>query len=100
MTPKPDSVTLGQHVEQLVEVRGTSNCSVVEGCRAEVGKELSLQDKTWVPCPHPTLCMSLKSVFKNYDPEGHGSISLEDFERLSGNFPFACHGLHPPPRHG
>ncbi|CAO2626132.1 RAS guanyl-releasing protein 4 [Lemmus lemmus] len=40
------------------------------------------------------------SVFKNYDPEGHGTISLEDFERLSGNFPFACHGLHPPPRHG
>ncbi|KAL1769368.1 RAS guanyl-releasing protein 4 [Sigmodon hispidus] len=59
VTPKPDSVTLGQHVEQLVE-----------------------------------------SVFKNYDPEGHGTISLEDFERLSGNFPFACHGLHPPPRHG
>uniref|UniRef100_A0A8C6HU26 RAS guanyl releasing protein 4 n=1 Tax=Mus spicilegus TaxID=10103 RepID=A0A8C6HU26_MUSSI len=59
VTPKPDSVTLGQHVEQLVE-----------------------------------------SVFKNYDPEGRGSISLEDFERLSGNFPFACHGLHPPPRHG
>ncbi|XP_028642031.1 RAS guanyl-releasing protein 4 [Grammomys surdaster] len=59
VTPKPDSVTLGQHVEQLVE-----------------------------------------SVFKNYDPEGQGSISLEDFERLSGNFPFACHGLHPPPRHG
>lgn len=59
VTPKPDSVTLGQHVGQLVE-----------------------------------------SVFKNYDPEGRGSISLEDFERLSGNFPFACHGLHPPPRHG
>lgn len=59
VTPKPDSTTLGQHVEQLVE-----------------------------------------SVFKNYDPEGHGSISLEDFEKLSGNFPFACHGLHPPPRHG
>ncbi|GAB1291835.1 RAS guanyl-releasing protein 4 [Apodemus speciosus] len=59
VTLKPDSVTLGQHVEQLVE-----------------------------------------SVFKNYDPEGHGSISLDDFERLSGNFPFACHGLHPPPRHG
>ncbi|XP_041510070.1 RAS guanyl-releasing protein 4 isoform X1 [Microtus oregoni] len=59
VTPKPDSVTLGQHVEQLVT-----------------------------------------SVFKNYDPEGHGTISLEDFERLSGNFPFACHGLHPPPRHG
>uniref|UniRef100_A0A8C2QIY4 RAS guanyl releasing protein 4 n=1 Tax=Cricetulus griseus TaxID=10029 RepID=A0A8C2QIY4_CRIGR len=59
VTPKPDSVTLGQHVEQLVA-----------------------------------------SVFKNYDPEGHGTISLEDFERLSGNFPFACHGLHPPPRHG
>ncbi|KAL6078857.1 hypothetical protein STEG23_020299 [Scotinomys teguina] len=59
VTPKPDSVTLGQHVEQLVA-----------------------------------------SVFKNYDPEGRGTISLEDFERLSGNFPFACHGLHPPPRHG
>uniref|UniRef100_A0A8I5ZWG4 RAS guanyl releasing protein 4 n=1 Tax=Rattus norvegicus TaxID=10116 RepID=A0A8I5ZWG4_RAT len=59
VTPKPDSATLGQHVEQLVE-----------------------------------------SVFKNYDPEGHGSISLEDFEKLSANFPFACHGLHPPPRHG
>ncbi|XP_036059095.1 RAS guanyl-releasing protein 4 [Onychomys torridus] len=59
VTPKPDSVTLGQHVEQLVA-----------------------------------------SVFKNYDPEGHGTISLEDFERLAGNFPFACHGLHPPPRHG
>ncbi|XP_021499660.1 RAS guanyl-releasing protein 4 isoform X2 [Meriones unguiculatus] len=40
------------------------------------------------------------SVFKHYDPEGRGTISLEDFERLSGNFPFACHGLHPPPRHG
>ncbi|XP_016061984.1 PREDICTED: RAS guanyl-releasing protein 4 isoform X4 [Miniopterus natalensis] len=40
----------------------------------------------------------VESVFKNYDPEGRGTISLEDFERLSGNFPFACHGLHPPPR--
>lgn len=59
VAPKPDSATLGQHVEQLVA-----------------------------------------SVFRNYDPEGHGTISLEDFERLSGNFPFACHGLHPPPRHG
>uniref|UniRef100_A0A8D2DU33 RAS guanyl releasing protein 4 n=1 Tax=Sciurus vulgaris TaxID=55149 RepID=A0A8D2DU33_SCIVU len=59
VTPKPDRVTLSQHVEQLVE-----------------------------------------SVFKNYDPEGHGTISQEDFERLSGNFPFACHGLHPPPRQG
>uniref|UniRef100_A0A8C6RQU6 RAS guanyl releasing protein 4 n=1 Tax=Nannospalax galili TaxID=1026970 RepID=A0A8C6RQU6_NANGA len=59
VTPKPDSVTLGRHVEQLVA-----------------------------------------SVFKNYDPEGHGTISQEDFERLSGNFPFACHGLHPPPRQG
>ncbi|XP_066205120.1 RAS guanyl-releasing protein 4 [Saccopteryx leptura] len=39
----------------------------------------------------------VESVFKNYDPEGQGTISLEDFERLSGNFPFACHGLHPPP---
>ncbi|XP_026935250.1 RAS guanyl-releasing protein 4 isoform X4 [Sagmatias obliquidens] len=57
--PKPDRVTLGRHVEQLVE-----------------------------------------SVFKNYDPEGRGTISQEDFERLSGNFPFACHGLHPPPRQG
>uniref|UniRef100_A0A8C3YCW3 RAS guanyl releasing protein 4 n=1 Tax=Catagonus wagneri TaxID=51154 RepID=A0A8C3YCW3_9CETA len=55
VTPKPDRVTLGRHVEQLVE-----------------------------------------SVFKNYDPEGRGTISREDFERLSGNFPFACHGLHPP----
>ncbi|XP_047691959.1 RAS guanyl-releasing protein 4 isoform X3 [Prionailurus viverrinus] len=59
VTPKPDRVTLGQHVEQLVE-----------------------------------------SVFKNYDPEGRGTISQEDFERFSGNFPFACHGLHPPPRPG
>lgn len=41
-----------------------------------------------------------KSVFKNYDPEGRGTISQEDFERLSGSFPFACHGLHPPPRQG
>ncbi|KAM5236340.1 RAS guanyl-releasing protein 4 [Ctenodactylus gundi] len=40
----------------------------------------------------------VESVFKNYDPEGRGTISQEDFERLSGNFPFACHGLHPPPR--
>ncbi|XP_047645768.1 RAS guanyl-releasing protein 4 isoform X1 [Phacochoerus africanus] len=55
VTPKPDRVTLGRHVEQLVE-----------------------------------------SVFKNYDPEGRGTISQEDLERLSGNFPFACHGLHPP----
>nr|KAF6290020.1 RAS guanyl releasing protein 4 [Pipistrellus kuhlii] len=39
----------------------------------------------------------VESVFKNYDPEGRGTISLEDFERLSGNFPFACHGLHPSP---
>ncbi|XP_068848468.1 RAS guanyl-releasing protein 4 [Capricornis sumatraensis] len=59
VTPKPDTVTLGRHVEQLVE-----------------------------------------SVFKNYDPDGRGTISQEDFERLSGNFPFACHGLHPPPRQG
>ncbi|KAL2763285.1 RAS guanyl-releasing protein 4 isoform g, partial [Daubentonia madagascariensis] len=59
VTPKPDRVTLGHHVEQLVE-----------------------------------------SVFKNYDPEGQGTISQEDFERLSGNFPFACHGLHPPPCQG
>ncbi|XP_051018752.1 RAS guanyl-releasing protein 4 [Acomys russatus] len=59
VTPKPDSRTLGQHVEKLVA-----------------------------------------SVFRNYDPEGRGTISQEDFERLSGNFPFACHGLHPPPRHG
>uniref|UniRef100_A0A8C5VN28 RAS guanyl releasing protein 4 n=1 Tax=Microcebus murinus TaxID=30608 RepID=A0A8C5VN28_MICMU len=59
VTPRPDRVTLGRHVEQLVE-----------------------------------------SVFKNYDPEGRGTISQEDFERLSGNFPFACHGLHPPPRQG
>uniref|UniRef100_A0A2K5HK43 RAS guanyl releasing protein 4 n=1 Tax=Colobus angolensis palliatus TaxID=336983 RepID=A0A2K5HK43_COLAP len=44
--------------------------------------------------------LSLESVFKNYDPEGRGTISQEDFERLSGNFPFACHGLHPPPRQG
>ncbi|OWK16319.1 RASGRP4 [Cervus elaphus hippelaphus] len=57
VTPKPDTVTLGRHVEQL-------------------------------------------SVFKNYDPDGRGTISQEDFERLSGNFPFACHGLHPPPRQG
>uniref|UniRef100_A0A452UX58 RAS guanyl releasing protein 4 n=1 Tax=Ursus maritimus TaxID=29073 RepID=A0A452UX58_URSMA len=42
----------------------------------------------------------VESVFKNYDPEGRGTISQEDFERLSGNFPFACHGLHPPPRQG
>nr|XP_035974367.1 RAS guanyl-releasing protein 4 isoform X5 [Halichoerus grypus] len=42
----------------------------------------------------------VESVFKNYDPEGQGTISQEDFERLSGNFPFACHGLHPPPRQG
>ncbi|XP_006911778.1 RAS guanyl-releasing protein 4 isoform X6 [Pteropus alecto] len=42
----------------------------------------------------------VESVFKNYDPEGRGAISQEDFERLSGNFPFACHGLHPPPRQG
>ncbi|EPY84349.1 RAS guanyl releasing protein 4 isoform 1-like protein [Camelus ferus] len=55
VTPKPDRVTLGQHVEKLVE---------------------------------------------NYDPEGRGTISQEDFERLSGNFPFACHGLHPPLRQG
>ncbi|XP_010631120.1 RAS guanyl-releasing protein 4 isoform X1 [Fukomys damarensis] len=40
----------------------------------------------------------VESVFKNYDPEGRGTISQEDFERLSGNFPFACCGLHPPPR--
>nr|XP_004659950.1 RAS guanyl-releasing protein 4 isoform X4 [Jaculus jaculus] len=40
------------------------------------------------------------SVFKNYDPEGTGTISQEDFERLSGNFPFACHGLHPPCHQG
>ncbi|XP_010813064.1 RAS guanyl-releasing protein 4 isoform X5 [Bos indicus x Bos taurus] len=59
VTPKPDTVTLGRHVEQLVE-----------------------------------------SVFKNYDPDGRGTISQEDFERLSGNFPFACHGLHPPPCQG
>ncbi|XP_023598075.1 RAS guanyl-releasing protein 4 [Trichechus manatus latirostris] len=59
VTPKPDRVTLAQHVEQLVE-----------------------------------------SVFKNYDPEGRGTISQEDFERLSGSFPFACHGLHPPPCQG
>lgn len=39
-------------------------------------------------------------MFKNYDPEGRGTISQEDFERLSGNFPFACHGLHPPPCQG
>ncbi|XP_075392772.1 RAS guanyl-releasing protein 4 [Tenrec ecaudatus] len=44
----------------------------------------------------------VESVFKNYDPEGRGTISQEDFERLSASFPFACHGLHPPPcqRHG
>uniref|UniRef100_A0A5F9CLT2 RAS guanyl releasing protein 4 n=1 Tax=Oryctolagus cuniculus TaxID=9986 RepID=A0A5F9CLT2_RABIT len=42
----------------------------------------------------------VESVFKNYDPEGRGTISQEDFERLSGNFPFACHGLHPPPCQG
>uniref|UniRef100_A0A5F8HJZ7 RAS guanyl releasing protein 4 n=1 Tax=Monodelphis domestica TaxID=13616 RepID=A0A5F8HJZ7_MONDO len=34
----------------------------------------------------------VESVFKNYDPEGHGTISQEDFERLSSSFPFACHG--------
>uniref|UniRef100_A0A8C4L0P6 RAS guanyl releasing protein 4 n=1 Tax=Equus asinus TaxID=9793 RepID=A0A8C4L0P6_EQUAS len=59
VTAKPDRVTLGRHVEQLVE-----------------------------------------SVFKHYDSEGRGTISREDFERLSGNFPFACHGLHPPPCQG
>ncbi|XP_031817480.1 RAS guanyl-releasing protein 4 [Sarcophilus harrisii] len=42
----------------------------------------------------------VESVFKNYDPEGRGTISQEDFERLSSSFPFACHGLHPPPRQG
>uniref|UniRef100_A0A5F8GXX3 RAS guanyl releasing protein 4 n=1 Tax=Monodelphis domestica TaxID=13616 RepID=A0A5F8GXX3_MONDO len=42
----------------------------------------------------------VESVFKNYDPEGHGTISQEDFERLSSSFPFACHGLHPPHRQG
>nr|XP_058901004.1 RAS guanyl-releasing protein 4 [Kogia breviceps] len=57
------------------------------------------------PKPHRvTLCRHVdqlvESVFKNYDPEGRGTISQEDFERLSGNFPFACHGLHPPPRQG
>ncbi|XP_060041843.1 RAS guanyl-releasing protein 4 [Erinaceus europaeus] len=59
VTPKPDRVTLGRHVKQLVE-----------------------------------------SVFKNYDTDGRGTISLEDFERLSASFPFACHGLHPPLRQG
>ncbi|XP_020834242.1 RAS guanyl-releasing protein 4 isoform X3 [Phascolarctos cinereus] len=42
----------------------------------------------------------VESIFKNYDPEGRGTISQEDFERLSSSFPFACHGLHPPPRQG
>ncbi|XP_045148948.1 RAS guanyl-releasing protein 4 [Echinops telfairi] len=42
----------------------------------------------------------VESVFKNYDPEGRGTISQEDFERLSASFPFACHGLHPPPCQG
>ncbi|XP_027621412.1 RAS guanyl-releasing protein 4 isoform X4 [Tupaia chinensis] len=45
-------------------------------------------------------CPKSLSVFKNYDPEGQGTISQEDFERLSGSFPFACHGLHPPPHQG
>ncbi|XP_039073681.1 RAS guanyl-releasing protein 4 isoform X2 [Hyaena hyaena] len=45
-------------------------------------------------------CPKSLSVFKNYDPEGRGTISQEDFERFSGNFPFACHGLHPPPCRG
>lgn len=61
----------------------------------------------WAPgvTPKPdriTLChhveQLVESVFKNYDPEGRGTISQDDFERLSGNFPFACHGLHPPTR--
>ncbi|XP_055992056.1 RAS guanyl-releasing protein 4 [Sorex fumeus] len=42
----------------------------------------------------------VESVFKNYDPEGRGTITQDDFHRLSGSFPFACHGLHPPPRQG
>ncbi|XP_055002123.1 RAS guanyl-releasing protein 4 isoform X6 [Sorex araneus] len=42
----------------------------------------------------------VESVFKNYDPEGRGTISQDDFHRLSGSFPFACHGLHPLPRQG
>lgn len=72
----------------------------MEGCQEGVGRQPRPQGWTWASCPHSALGVPLKSVFKNYDPEGHGTISLEDFERLAGNFPFACHGLHPPPRHG
>jgi hypothetical protein len=63
----------------------------------EVSRTVGLDLNPWSP---PILPVPLKSVFKNYDPEGRGTISQEDFERLSGNFPFACHGLHPPPRQG
>lgn len=97
VTPRPDRVTLERHVEQLVEVGGTaadrghqSLLQGLEGWRTlDCGTDLDTG-------PHPALSAPLKSVFKNYDPEGRGTISQEDFEHLSGNFPFACHGLHPP----
>lgn len=74
--------------------------------RLGAGRKLSAQGssghggRTWSWSLLSPSRAPLKSVFKHYDSEGRGTISREDFERLSGNFPFACHGLHPPPCQG
>ncbi|XP_028920787.1 RAS guanyl-releasing protein 4 isoform X1 [Ornithorhynchus anatinus] len=39
----------------------------------------------------------VESVFKNYDPEGRGYVSRDDFECIAASFPFACHDLHRAP---
>nr|XP_051702665.1 RAS guanyl-releasing protein 4 isoform X2 [Oryctolagus cuniculus] len=102
--PKPDKATLGRHVEQLVEVsRGLRAGRGGLGGKTSICIALHLEEGSGGPgklgLGLPSRALA-KSVFKNYDPEGRGTISQEDFERLSGNFPFACHGLHPPPCQG
>lgn len=37
--------------------------------------------------PHMSLCV-LQSVFRNFDVDGDGHISQEEFQIIRGNFPY------------